>query len=136
MSETPTSPEASEAPIEEPPASDPQEEVLARHSANFASVMQHLLKEEREKSSEALDAKLAKINAHIEAEDTDRGELLRILADLNSELNLISGELKAYRQDNVAIRASIDSLAARVDKQTSQIDQHGRRIGVLEKKAG
>lgn len=113
-----------EAPADSAPT---QEEVLKKHSSIFGEVVKHLLAEDRKEVAALLDSKLSKVNEHIASEDTDRGELLRILAELNGELNLISGELKAYRQDNVAIRAQIDSLTARVDK-------HGERLASLEKK--
>lgn len=114
---------------ETPPSSNQQEEILSRHSSAFAQLVRTMLEEDRKEVAALLDTKLARVNEHIASEDTDRGELMRILAELSGELTLISGELKAYRVDNIAIRAQIDSISARVDK-------HGDRLTSLEKKAG
>lgn len=114
---------------EKPTDSDPQEEILSRHSTAFGGLVKHLLAEDRKEVAKLLDGKLAKINAHIANEDVDRGELMRILAELNSELTMVSNELKAYRLGNVALRSELDTLATRVEK-------HGERIQILEKKVG
>lgn len=115
------------------PDSNPQEEILSRHSASFAQLVRVMLEEAREKDrkevAELLDNRLAKLNAHIENEDIDRGKLMRTLAELSGELSLITQELKAYRQDNIATRAAVEALAKRIDK-------HAERIQTLEKKVG
>lgn len=116
MSELPTSPNASEHPLEEPPKSDPQSAFLAQHTANFSALVGTML-----------DDKLRPVNQHIAAEDHDRGELLRILVELKVELGMLAAELKAGRLDNIALHAAINTLTDRVDK-------HGVRLDELERK--
>ena len=105
MSDHPTSPTAAEAPLDEPPsASDPQGALLDEHARVFAKLV-----------ATTFDAKLEPVLRHIEREDTERGELLRVLARLSGELGMIRSELRAQRTDAVGLHAKVHALTERVD---------------------
>lgn len=118
-----TSPHASEGSLdEEVPRSDPQARLLDEHARLFAELV-----------GVTFDEKLEPVREHMAREDTERGELLRVLAQLSTQLASIQTEVQHSRLEYAQLQEKWARIANALDNVVKHVERLDDRVSKLEK---